>query len=452
MSQKKLDLKNDDLWKLLWQMSLPGILGMLVLSINTFVDSLYVGHFIGAEALAGVSLYFPISIITSSFIVLICSGGASILSRAIGSGDEEVQKKLFNTIFTLSILTSILLTLTGLIFSKTLIGMMGGTGKMLEYGASYFRTCAMGSFFTVTSLTLSALIRAEGKIKQAMIYTAVSVVLNIVLAPILIHVFSFGIEGAAWASNIGMLVYFLLAANYFISGTPSFKTGKLTLTINKELTKSILSIGFSSFLLQAGNFIRQTFIFKSVAYYGTDSDVAYFGAVFRIFAIAVTPVFGILQALQPIVGINYGAGNYARCTRSVTVFRIGGGLFLFFIWIPLLLFPQGILSIMLPDAIFSANDLTNFRIILITMPLLPIASSGIIYFQAIGKGKMSSILSFGRELILFIPLILLFPFLYGVNGVYYGIAIENAMYILIMLIVTLYEFNKLKYKSQTIVT
>ena len=452
MSEKKLDLKNDGLWKLLWHMSLPGIFGMLVLSINTFVDSLYVGHFIGSEALAGVSLYFPISIITTSLTVLICSGGASILSRAIGAGNEAVQSNLFSTVFTLAMLISIILTITGLVFSKTFISLMGGTGEVLQYGATYYKICATGSFFTVTGLTLSALIRAEGKMKQAMTYTAVSVVLNIILAPLLIHVFSFGIEGAAWASNIGMCVYFLLTVRYFTSGKPSFKTGKLTLKLDKDLTKGILSIGLSSFLLQAGNFIRQTFIFKSVAYYGTDTDVAYFGAVFRIFIIAVTPVFGILQALQPIVGINYGAGNYERCTQSVTVFRIGGGLFLFLIWVPLLLFPQGILSVMLPGTIFSPVDLNNFRIILIMMPLLPVASSGIIFFQAIGKGKTSSILSLGRELVLFIPLILLFPYLYGTNGVYYGIAIENAIYISIMLLFTLYEFNKLKSKSQTLTT
>jgi putative MATE family efflux protein len=452
MSEKKLDLKNDGLWKLLWHMSLPGILGMIVLSLNTFVDSLYVGHFIGPEALAGVSLYFPISIITSSLIVLICSGSASILSRAIGSGDEEIQRKLVNTVFTLALVISAILTITGLLFSKIFIGLMGGTGEMLLYGAAYYRICALGSFFTVTGLTLSALIRAEGKMKQAMSYTAASVILNIILAPILINVFSFGIEGAAWASNIGMFVYFLLAVRYFASGKTSFKIGTLSLKPDKELTKNILSIGLSSFLLQAGNFIRQTFIFKSVAYYGSDTDVAYFGAVFRIFSIAVTPVFGILQALQPIIGINYGAGNYERCTQSVTVFRIGSGIFLFLVWVPLLLFPQGILSVMLPGTVFSSTDLNNFRIILITMPLLPVASSGIIFFQAIGKGKISSILSFGRELILFIPLILLFPFLYGTNGIYYGIAIENAIYILIMLLFTFYEFNKLKSKPLTIAT
>jgi putative MATE family efflux protein len=452
MPEKQLDLKNDGLWKLMWHMSLPGIFGMLVLSVNTFVDSLYVGHFIGTEALAGVSLYFPLSLITTSLIVLICSGGASILSRAIGSGDWDTQQKLFSTVFTLALIISLFLTGIGLLFSKTLIELMGGSGKTLDAGSAYYRICSMGSFFTIAGLSFSALIRAEGKMKQAMTYTAVSVILNLVLAPVFINLLSMGIEGAAWASNTGMFVYFLLTANYFVSGKASFYTGKLHLQLDRNLTKNILLIGLSSFFLQAGNFIRQTFIFKSIAYYGTAEDVAFFGAVFRIFVFSVTPVFGILQALQPIVGINYGAGNYERCAKSVTVFRIGSGLFLFLIWIPLFIFSQPILSLMLPDRMLSITDLTNFRIILITLPLLPVASSGIIFFQAIGKGKVSSILSLSRELILFIPLILLFPFLFGTNGIYYGIAVENAIYIFVMLVFTLYEFNKLKSKSITLTT
>jgi Na+-driven multidrug efflux pump len=196
--------------------------------------------------------------------------------------------------------------------------------------------------------------------------------------------------------------------------------------------------------LQAGNFIRQTIIFKSVAHYGNDQDVAFFGAVFRIFSISVTPVFGILQCLQPIIGVNYGAGNFERCTKSVTVFRIGGGIFLAMLWFPLLLAPQSVLSLMLPDYAVTSGDLVHFRILFLTMPFLPIASSGIIYFQAIGKGSISSLLSIGRELFLFTPIILLMPSLYGVSGIYYGIAIENAIYILFVLLFTFNKFNRLR--------
>lgn len=447
MSKKQLDLRNDNLWKLMMTMSLPGILGMLVVSLNTFVDSLYVGHFIGKEAIAGVSLYFPISLIMSSLTVLICSGAASVLSRAIGAGDEDTQKKLIPTVFTLALIVSVFLTCMGLLFSKTFIALMGGSGEILESGSTYYKICSIGSFFTVAGLSFSALIRAEGKMKRAMMYTSVSVVLNLILAPVFINWFSLGIGGAAWASNIAMGIYLLLEMNYFLSGKSAFKTGEFHLHLDVKLTRDILTIGLSSFLLQAGNFIRQTFIFKSIAYYGTDGDVAFFGAVFRIFIFCITPVFGILQSLQPVVGINYGAGNYQRCTKAVSVFRMGSSLYLILAWIPLLMFPQLILNILLPGEIFSESDLMNFRIMLIPMPLLPVGSSSIIFFQAIGKGNISSIFSIGRELVLFIPLILLFPYLFGKSGVYYGIAMENAIYVFIMLCFTSNEFRKMKLKA-----
>lgn len=444
MAERNLDLKSDDLWKLLWQMSLPGILGMLVISINTFIDSLYVGHFIGTEALAGVSLYFPIAVLTTSFTVLICSGAASLMSRAIGAENKEKQKTIFYTAFTLAVIVSVALTLIGFFLSATIISWMGGTGKMLDFGSRYYKCCSLGSFFTVTGLTLNALIRAEGKMKQAMVFTGISVLVNAILAPLLICFFNFGIAGAAWASNIAMMIYLFLVITYFSKHKPSFQLAKYRLQLDMQLSRDMITIGLSSFLLQAGNFIRQTIIFKSVAHYGNDQDVAFFGAVFRIFSIAVTPVFGILQCLQPIVGINYGAGNYQRCAKSVTVFRIGGGIFLVMLWIPLLLFPQPVLSLILPDYLVTAGDLFHFRILFLTMPLLPIASSGIIYFQAIGKGSISSSLSIGRELLLFTPIILLIPSFYGVSGIYYGIAMENAIYILFVSIFTFYKFNKLR--------
>jgi Na+-driven multidrug efflux pump len=366
------------------------------------------------------------------------------MSRAIGSGNETKQKAVFYTAFTLAFIVSIAITLIGFFLSTSIISWMGGTGKMLDFGSCYYKHCSLGSFFTVTGLTLNALIRAEGKMKQAMVFTGVSVLINAMLAPLFINFFDFGIAGAAWASNVAMMMYLFLVLNYFSKHKPSFQLANYRLQLDVHLVRNIITIGLSSFLLQAGNFIRQTIIFKSVAHYGSDQDVAFFGAAFRIFSIAVTPVFGILQCLQPIVGVNYGAGNYERCTKSVSVFRIGGGIFLAMLWIPLLLFPQSILSLMLPDHAVTFDDLLHFRILFLTMPFLPIASSGIIYFQAIGKGNISSSLSIGRELLLFTPIILLIPSLYGVSGIYYGIAIENAIYILFVLIFTFYKFNKLR--------
>jgi putative MATE family efflux protein len=439
-----LDIKNDSLWKLMWHMSLPGIIATIVISLNTFVDSIYIGYFIGADALAGISLVIPLTLLTTGVMVWIASGSASVLSRAIGGGNTAIQEKVLSNLFAMSVIASALLTTVGLLFSDELIALMGGSGAILRYGSDFYKMWSFGIFFNIFGLAANGLIRAEGKIKQAMSYTMISVALNIILAPILIHVGNLGIKGAALASTIAMAVYTLLTLRYFLSGKATFKTGKFQLKISTEIFKDVLAIGLSAFILQTTNFVRQTFIFKSMAYYGTDSDLAFFGATFRIFAFSVLPVFGLLQVLQPVVGINYGAGNYERCVKAVGIFRAGGVLFLLLIWIPLMLFSSSVISIMLPDKQLTTDELNYFRTVLIIMPLFPIAISGIIFFQATGKGKTASLLSIGRELILFIPLILFLPAFYGTSGIYYSIAIENIVYIIIVFALTSYEFRKLK--------
>jgi len=447
---KPLDIKNDSLWKLMLHMSLPGIMATIIISLNAFVDSIYIGYFIGTDALAGISLVIPLTIFTTAVMVLIASGSASVLSRAIGAGNTTIQQKVLSNLLTMSVIASVVLTAIGLLFSDELIALMGGTGKILRYGSDYYKVWSYGIFFDIFGLAANGLIRAEGKIKQAMTYTMISVALNAILAPILINTGNLGIKGAAIASNIGMAAYTFFTLRYFLTGKASFKTGKLRLKIEWQIFKEVCAIGLSSFFLQATSFIRQTFIFKSMAYYGTDGDLAFFGAIFRIFLFSVTPVFGLLQVLQPVVGINYGAGNFARCVKAVGIFRAGGILFLLAIWIPLMIFPSTIISIMLPGQLLSAQELTQFRIILMLMPLFPISISGIIFFQAIGQGKIATILSIGRELILFIPLILTLPLFYGKEGIYYSIVIENLLYITIVFILTGYHFKKLRTLSNPI--
>ncbi|MDR7211435.1 MATE family efflux transporter [Flavobacterium piscis] len=442
--KKPLDIKNDNLWRLMWTMSLPGIIATIVISLNTFIDSLYIGYFIGADALAGISLVIPLTILITAVMVLIASGSASVLSRAIGAENIVIQQKVLSNLFTMSVIASALLMPIGILFSDELIALMGGTGKVLHYGSDFYKTWSFGIFFTIFGLSANGLIRAEGKIKQAMRFSVIAVVLNIVLAPILINIGNLGIKGAALASIIAMAVYAFLTLRYFLSGKASFITGKIQFKIEAEMLKNVFTVGLSAFFIQGTNFIRQVFIFKSMAHYGTDWDLAFFSTVFRIFTFSVMPVFGLLQVLQPVVGINYGAGNYERCVKAVGIFRTGGILFLLFIWIPLMLFPSAIVSIMLPDRILSEQEINYFRTILFIIPFFPIGTSGIIFFQAIGKGKKSSFISIGRELILFIPLILVLPSHYGTSGIYYSIVIENFLYIIILFLLTSYEFKKLR--------
>lgn len=444
MMNRPINFKTDNLWLLMIRMAIPGIMSMLLISINVFIDAIYIGYFINQDALAGISLIFPLTLVTTSSMVFIAFGCSSLLSRAIGAQNDSLQQTIYNHVLTLSLIASIILIILGYFFCEQFITWMGGGGALLKYGLAYYKVYISGTFFYVFGMASNALIRAQGNIKQAMSYTAIAVVLNIVLAPVLIHFLNLGVAGAALASVIAMGIYTILTTRYLLSNSSPLRIGLVRFYLEKKILLQIASVGLSAFILQITSFVRQAIMFRTVAIYGSDSDLAFFAALYRIFSFSVIPVFGLLQSLQPIVGINFGAGNYERSKRAVTVFRIGGVLLLTLISIPIILIPEALLSVMLPGRIFTSQELLNFRIVFFVIPLLPLASSGIIYFQAVGKGKVSSLLSAGREIILFIPLIYLVPIYYGMAGIYYGIALENFIYVVIVFSITQVVLRKRK--------
>ncbi|WP_108867831.1 MATE family efflux transporter [Aquimarina aquimarini] len=439
---KRPDILKDNLWKLMWKLSLPGILGMMVISINSLVDSIYVSYFIGADAFAGVSLLFPLTLVITSVTVFIAAGSSSVLSRAIGADDKETQQKVLPNLIALSMISSIIIIGGGVFFSEELVAVMGGTDAMFEHGISYFKVYILGAFFNIYGLSANGLIRSEGKIKQAMTFTVMSVILNIMLTPLFIHTFSMSIEGAAWSSIVSMLIYAIATSLYFIKGKASFNTGRFKIGIEKDIIKDVMNIGTSAFVMQLSNVVKQFFLFRTLTWYGTPHDITFFSAAFRLFSFLAIPVLGLLQPMQPIIGINYGASNIKRCIEAVKVFRIGSILFVAVLMIPVLFFPEYCIQLLLPDIVLSSADIINLRSILAVLLLLPIASSGIILFQATGKGKLASLLPIGRQVVLFLPLILFLPRLYNVDGIYYALILENVLYALLVWIVSRNELRK----------
>ena len=434
---------HDSLWHLMRRLAVPGILGMLIVSINSFVDAVFVGRWVGAAALAGLALVFPLTIIISSLVGLLSAGVASIASRSLGANDTARQRNLLNLLFTLSLLLAGAVSVSGYGFAREWVALLGATGAVLEYGTAYYEILVLNSFFTLFGLSSSMLIRATGQIRQAMTYTAVAVVANMVLAAVLVRGLHLGVRGAAAGTGLAMLLYCGLNLAHLLRGRTALVLAPLRLHFDWDATREILAIGSSAFVMQATNFVRQVLIFKSVAHYSSAAELAFFGAVYRVYGFSLLPAFGLLQALQPIVGINYGAGNYQRSQQAVRVFRLGGMALLLLISLPSLLFPAQVLGLLLPDTLFKAADLARFRLLMLVLLSTPLASTGYVYFQATGQARLATALSFGREL-LFVPLVLLIPRVLGLSGIYYGLAIENGLYALVVLLLTSWSFNQVK--------
>lgn len=431
----------DNLWKLMIRLSLPGIVGMGIISLGSLIDAVFVGQHLGSEAIAGISLVFPLTIVNNAVVSLIAAGAASVFSRALGGNNSLAIERVFGNVLFLSLILSATLTGLGFTFSEELVTLMGGSGAAFTYANEYYQVLISGAFFGIFGLSSNALIRAEGSIKTAMTFAGIAVGVNLLLTLLFVNVLKWGIQGAAWGTVLSMVVYLILNIIYFLSGKSNIPRKSIIICFDQVYLREILSIGLSAFLMQGVNFIRQTFIFRSMAYYGSSSDLAFLGATLRIFMFAIIPVFGVLQAMQPVIGINFGAKKPERSIKAVKIFRTGAILLLLLLLLPCLLYPKFILSFILPDYPYSAAELFNFRLVMLVLPFLPFASTGIVFFQATGKGKIASRLSLGRELI-FVPAIIVFPLWLGIEGIYIGVVFENLIYTLIVFLITRDAFKK----------
>ena len=449
--QNKQDILSKDMWRLMLQLTPPGIIGMSVNAVNTFVDAVYVGQLINQDALAAISLVFPLLMVTGAFSVMVGVGSSSLLSRAIGASNQKVVQKVFGNLNALSLILTILLAIPSYIFAAELISFLGGNETVVSYGTVYYRVLIVGTFFRIYAVATNMLIRAEGALKEAMTYAGINAVVNMIFCPIFILVFDLGIAGAAWATNLAMLVYSLLNIRFFIKGKGAYKAQWKSISINYDILPDVLSVGGSAMLLQLMFFIQQTVVFKSVAYYGNETDIAFMGAVYRIVMLTIVPVFGFVQALQPVVGINYGAENFSRVREAFIKFTSGASVLMTIVWAPLMLFPESILAIILPDTTLNAEYILNYRAMVILLPILPLYFCGISFYQSMGEGKLASIVLISRQVLLFIPVVLILPMYLGLTGVYFSAPIVDLFLITVLIIMLSNRLSKLKDVKQTVV-
>ncbi|MDZ8023942.1 MAG: MATE family efflux transporter [Nostoc sp. DedQUE11] len=449
ISQKQSQITNEildgNLVKLMFKLSIPSTLGILMLSLNTFIDALFAGRFIGESALAGISLALPIIAIINGFAFCIGVGSASILSRAIGSGDVKTQSRIFGNLIVISVVIALLITIIGYNFGEELILLMGGTGEVALEGTKYFNTYILGSVFLILAEGCSKLIKSEGEIKLTSIFDWLFVIINIALNYIFISVFNWGTQGIALATVIAMVVYSIANLGYFIVGKSSIPVNLKKMAIAIDLIPKILSVGISELFYPFTILVQDFIVFNSISHYGTNTDIAFFGAAVKVISIVFIPIIGFSQALQPIIGMNYGAQNYGRIKKAYLTFAILGTLLLILIWLPLQLFPKTFLEILLPNVKFMNDDLLNFRILSVLMPIWPLAYFSNTLFLSIGKGKTVLVVVLLKSIILTVPTVLFFSKIAGVRGIYSGLLVADSIFMLFVLILTVLEFQSLSY-------
>ena len=434
----------DNVWKVMAKVSWPAVIAMALYGLNSVFDAVFVGMFVGETALAGISLAYPLSQITLGFGSLIGVGAGSALSIALGAKDIKTQKRLLGNANYLSVILTVLYMIFAFPMAKILVQVMGGTGEILEIGKAYFEITVIGSFLWIHGLASNMIVRAEGKMKTAAVIMALGLIVNIIFNYIFIVMMGMGVKGAAWGTNIGMLVYTIAGLVYFGKGKASFEADPIKIYRDHKITKSILSMGIPSLIMTVMSFIQAIVVFNALSRYGSTYDLALYGAIYRVFTLLLTPIFGLMRALQPVIGINYGANNNLRVIKSYKVFAVASLLLMLPFWLIIMLMPGTILGFMFPAKAFDATSLLYFRTYMALLPALPIIFMTMTFYPAINKGKPAAIMGIARQLIFYVPIMMILPRFFGIGWVYYGSFLIDLVITLWVVIMMKKEFNILR--------
>ncbi len=430
---------------LFFKLSVPAILGMLVIGLYQFVDGIFIGQLVGTAGMGAVALVFPITLINNGISALVGVGASSILSRAIGKDDQETIDTLLSNIFVISMIITTLLFILGQLFAREFLGFLGGQGEILDLGEDYFRIAIIGCYAVNFGYSSNMLIRAEGRMKHAMIIMAAGTLLNIGLDPLLMVPLGMGIKGAAWATVIAQTTTAILCLLYFRYSRHTFIRLKLhPRYLAWNISRRILSIGFSAMAMPVIMLIQMVFIFKAIDIYASSDELVIVGATLRILNFIFIPLWGISQGMQPLLGINFGAKQTDRVKTTFTTFTMASSFLAFVAWVIITLNTRFFLGLFITDPAIVEKGVKAFRMFVILFPLYGFMVMSMTFFQAVGKAFHAAALVLGRMLVFFVPAVLLLPTVLGAEGIWLSTPASDILVILIGVMIIVRSFQTLE--------
>ena len=443
--EKEHKLADKNISRLLFQLTLPATIGMLVMALYNIVDTIFIGHGVGPNGIAGLSIVFPIQLIVMGFGQMFGMGGASIISRAFGAKDYEKANRTFGNQILSVIIFTILVMLPGLLFPKEILTLFGATEAILPYSLSYYRIIVFGAGLFMFAMMSNNVLRAEGHAKIAMSNMIISALLNIILDPIFIFGFKMGIQGAALATVLaqGIVVFYLIY--HFTKGESYFRIKLKYLKPHFKIQKEMFAIGLAAFARQvAGSFIV-VIINNKLGYFDpTGIYIAVYGIINRLFSLFFMPMFGIGQGLQPILGYNYGAHRLDLAKKAVKLAFTWATTIATIAFIVIQVFPEFLMSWFTSDSHVTEVGAYAIRRMTLLFPILGFQIIGSTIFQALGHATEALILSLSRQVLFFVPLFYILSHYYGFFGVLITFPLADILAFGITLVLLIREFKKWK--------
>ena len=430
MNKNSKELLTEQPLQILIKLSLPAILGMIVIGLYPLMDGIFAGQILGEKAMTAVGIATPFTYINTGIATLIGVGSTSLLSRAIGEGNQRTIDKVMGNLCFWVLLLSTIVTILGYLFSEQLLMMFGAKGELLDLSTRYLRIIFLGSIFVNFAQAANMVMRGEGLMKRAMLIMSLGAGINIVLDPFLMIMFrEHGVEGAAIATITAQFIQAVFTLWFFKKKSETVKIGLMRK--EKEITREMFSVGVSAMLMQVLTIIQQSFLYSQAFRYGGETSAAIMAVSLRIQAFSFIPLWGMSQGLQPAIGANFGAKQYNRVKNIFNVFTISSIVLAACFWIPAEGFAKQLLNLfgLSDETLFLA--VPNFRIMYSIFIVYGVMIMIMTFFQAIGDGKTAGVLVMLRQVILFIPTMIFLPYIFGAQSIWYVIPIVDGIVVLL---------------------
>jgi len=413
--------------KLLWKQSTPAIIGMVFLSLYNLVDTIFIGRGVGALGIAGVAITWPLSMMVMALAQTIGIGAASIISRSLGAKKYDKASKTLGNLFSLSIIIGVIATILGMIYLNPILRLFGTTDTIMPFAHDYLFIILIGTLPQIFTMASNNVIRSEGNAKFSMTIIVSGAILNMALDAILIFGFNMGIKGAAWATTSSYFLSFALALYYYLRGKSSIKVKLSDFILDFKIIKEKFAIGLSSLGRMSAGSVMTIILNNKLAIYGGDLAIAAFGIINRLLMFLLMPVFGLVQGMQPILGYNYGAKKYRRSKAVIYLAAKVSTVMFSIAFVILMLFTKFFMQIFTEDTSLINMAVPATRILVLMLPLIGYQVIAAGMYQSMGKATKAFILSIMRQILFLIPLVLILPLFFGLDGIWYTFPLADLL-------------------------
>lgn len=447
-TEDRSELATGNIPKLLFNMAMPGIMAQIINLLYSMVDRMFIGRIpnVGAQALTGVGITFPIVILIAAFAALVSMGAAPRASIALGEGNKEEAEKILGNSVTALVVVSIVITIIVTIFGQELLELFGASPDTIGYGLDYIRIYAFGTIFVQLAMGLNAFITAQGFAKISMITISIGAVLNIILDPILIFGMNLGVKGAAIATIISQAASAFFVLWFLLSEKTNLKIKRKNLKLEKKILLPSLILGLSPFIMQSTESLLAIVFNTSLQKYGGDLAVGTMTILTSVMQFSMMPLVGLTQGSQPIISYNFGARNYARVRDTFKLLVMAAFTYTSLFWLALMIKPSMFARIFTNDPALIEMVIPSLRIFMGMSLFFSLQIAIQQTFIALGNARVSIFLAILRKIILLIPLILIMPrFFPGnpVNAIFFAEPIADTIAVIVTCIFAFINFREI---------